>query len=101
MLDFQTVTFSFPPEKGDFQTLTKTAVFDSRLNKAQCAIQSFDVLYTDEDHHIKRLFVESHPGPLNNNTVNVTVNYELRDSSGDIDDLYEGVVDVLVIVDRA
>jgi hypothetical protein len=29
------------------------------------------------------------------------VHYELRDSSGNIDDLYEGVVDVLVIVDRA
>ncbi|MDQ3843131.1 MAG: hypothetical protein M3342_03835 [Bacteroidota bacterium] len=38
---------------------------------------------------------------INNNTVNITVNFALRDNSGTFDDAYSGFVDVLVIVDRA
>jgi hypothetical protein len=100
MLDFKTLTFSFDAHKGEARTDTRTAVFDSRVNKVECAIQGFNVQYTGADHHLQSLFVIPHVAPPNFNTVDVTVDYLLRDNSGDIDDLYEGVVKVLVIVDR-
>ena len=100
MLDFKSLTFSFGAHKGEAQHETLRADFDSRINKVECAIQGFNVQYTNADHHLQSLLVAPHVAPPNNNSVDVTVDYLLRDNSGDIDDLYEGVVQVLVIVDR-
>lgn len=101
MIDFQRLPrFSFPPTTGRPQSITQSAVFGSRVNRADAAINGFDIGFTQSDHHLFREQVDVSTA-INNNTVVVTVNFSLRDSSGTFDDAYGGFVDVLVIVDRA
>ena len=100
MIDFQRLRFNFPPTTGRAQSVTMAAVFTSRVNRADAAINGFDIGFTQSDHHLFREQVDAVTA-INNNTVNVTVNFALRDSSGTFDDAYNGFVDVLVIVDRA
>jgi hypothetical protein len=56
--------------------------------------------FSQSDHHLFRAQIDAATA-INSNTVNVTVNFSLRDSAGTFDDAYNGFVDVLVIVDRA
>jgi hypothetical protein len=74
-------------------------VFGSRVNRADGAINGFDIGFSQSDHHLFRAQVDAVTS-INNNIVNVTVTFSLRDSSGTFDDAYNGFVDVLV-VDRA
>ena len=99
MLDFQRLRFNFPPTTGRPQSITLAAVFGSRINRADAAINGFDIGFTQSDHHLFRAQVDANTS-VNNNVVNVTVNFSLRDSSGVFDDAYNGFVEVLVIVDR-
>jgi len=75
-------------------------VFPSRVTRADAAINGFDVGYDGSDHHLLRTKIDISDVSIVNNTVNVTVNFSLRDSSGNFDDPYSGFVDALVIVDR-
>jgi hypothetical protein len=100
MIDFQRLRFNFPPTTGRPQSATLAAVFPTRVNRADAAINGFDMGFSQSDHHLFRAQVDAVTG-TNNNVVNVTVNFSLRDSSGVFDDAYNGFVDTLVIVDRA
>lgn len=100
MIDFQRLRFSFPPTTGRTQSVTMAAVFNSRVNRAEAAINGFDIGFSQSDHHLFRAQVDAATAIVNN-IVNVTVNFALRDSSGTFDDAYSGFVDVLVLVDRA
>ena len=100
MIDFQRLRFNFPPTTGRPQSATLAAVFPSRVNRTDAAINGFDMGFSQSDHHLFRAQVDAITG-INSNTVNVTVNFALRDSSGVFDDAYNGFVDALVIVDRA
>jgi len=100
MIDFQRLPrFNFPQTTGRPQSITQAAVFGSRVNRADAAINGLDIGFSQSDHHLFREQVDVST-TINNNTVNVTVNFALRDSSGFFDDAYNGFVDVLVIVDR-
>jgi len=99
MFDFQRVRFNFPPTTGRPQSSTLAVVFPSRVNRADAAVNGFDIGYSQSDHHLFRAQVDAITS-INNNVVNVTVNFALRDSSGTFDDSYNGFVDVLVIADR-
>jgi hypothetical protein len=99
MIDFQRLRFNFPPTTGRPQSMTLAAVFNSRVARADAAINGFDFGFTDSDHHLFRAQVDAGTS-TNGNVVNVTVNFSLRDSSGVFDDPYSGFVDVLVIADR-
>jgi hypothetical protein len=70
------------------------------VNRAEAAINGFDIGFSQSDHHLFRAQVDAGTAIVNN-IVNVTVNFALRDSSGTFDDAYYGFVEVLVIVDRA
>ena len=74
-------------------------MFNGRVNKADVALNGFDIRYTDGDHHLLREMVDARVTAINDRTVFVAVDYLLRDSSGNIDDRYQGRVDVLVIAD--
>ncbi len=99
MIDFKTTKFNFLPTSGRVQSVTQAFVFDSAVFRAGASLNGFDIGFTQEDHHLFRQQVDITTN-INNNTVNVTVNFALRDSSGNYDDQYSGWVDVLVIVDR-
>ena len=101
MIDFQQLPrFDFPATTGRSQSVTKSAVFTTHVNRASAAINGFDIGFTASDHHLLREQVDI-VTTIVSNTVTVTVNFALRDSSGFFDDPYSGFVEVLVIVDRA
>jgi len=100
-IDFRRTSITFDPARGQTQNEAATVVFNSRVIRADVALNGFDVQFTDGDHHIFREMVDSRISTVNNNTVTVGVTYLLRDSSGNIDDRYHGRVDVLVIAEVA
>ncbi len=101
MIDFKrTPRFNFPATTGRPQSVTQSVVFGSRVTRADAALNGFDIGFTQTDHHLFREQVDVSTA-IDNNTVNVTVTFALRDSSGTFDDAYSGFADVLVMVDRA
>jgi hypothetical protein len=95
--DFRRTSITFDPTSGQIQNEAATVVFNSRVIRADVALNGFDIQFTDGDHHVFRQIVDASISTVNNNTVTVAVRYLLRDSSGNIDDRYHGRVDVLVI----
>jgi hypothetical protein len=100
-IDFRRTSITFDPTKGQIQNEVATVVFNSRVIRADVALNGFDVQFTDGDHHIFRQVVDASISTVNNNTVTVGVRYLLRDSSGNIDDRYHGRVDALVVAEVA
>jgi hypothetical protein len=99
---FRRVTLNFDPTSGQEQVQTGTAVFGSTVRSAQGALNGFDVQFNGGDHHLKRVKVDIDDNVARNgSSATVTVRYLLRDNSGNIDDVYSGKVDVLVIADVA
>jgi hypothetical protein len=99
-LDFRRGTVNFDPTRGQIQSESVTVTFGSQVRRADVAINGFDIQFTDEDHHIFREMIDARAA-INANTVTVTVQFLLRDSSGNIDDRFHGRVDALVIADVA
>ena len=101
-IDFRRERVNFDRSQGIIQNETVRVSFDSRVRSAEVAINGFDIEYTNGDHHILRQIIDTAASISRNNNREVTVDvaFLLRDNSGNIDDPYEGFVDVLVIVDR-
>jgi hypothetical protein len=89
----------FDPTQGQIQNEPRTVSFPSQVRTAQIALNGFDVRYTDGDHHILRQIVDISDPRINGNAVSYDVTLLLRDSSGNIDDRYQGTVDTLIIAD--
>jgi hypothetical protein len=100
-IDFRRVSITFDPTKGQTQNEAATVVFNSRVIRADVALNGFDVQFTDGDHHVFREVIDARIATVSNNTVTVGVSYLLRDSSGNIDDRYHGRVDALVLAEVA
>ena len=98
-IDFRRTTITFDPTSGQTQNESATVVFNSRVIRADAALNGFDVQFTDGDHHVFREMIDASVLTINSNTVTVGVAYLLRDKSGNIDDRYHGRVDVLVIAE--
>ena len=100
MIDFQQKRFNFPSTTGRSQSVTLAFVFNSRVNRAEAAINGFDIGFSRIDNLLSRAQVDVDTA-INNNTVNVTVNYALRDNTiSYMNNAFHGSVDVLVIIDR-
>ncbi len=80
-IDFRRVSITFDPTKGQTQNEAATVVFNSRVIRADVALNGFDVQFTDGDHHVFREVIDARIATVNNNTVTVGVSYLLRDSS--------------------
>jgi len=74
--------------------------FPSTVRKAEAVINGFEIGYTDSDHHLWRMEIDTTVQSITAGTVKVLVRFAVRDASGNFDDRYDGFVDVLVIVDR-
>jgi hypothetical protein len=98
-LDFRSTTIGFPVTKDRVQVVPGSVNFGRPIRTAECTMKGFDVEYTDEDHHLKRLMIQVSSGLINGTVVSFNVSYLLRDDSGNIDDKYDGLVSVLVIAD--
>jgi hypothetical protein len=98
-LEFRTTTVVFDPTKGRVQSGPGFVNFDKPVRIAECALQGFNVKYDDGDHHILQETIQITNIVVNGTQVSFTVNFLLRDGSGNIDDPFEGQVNVLVIAD--
>lgn len=94
---FRQVTIHFDPTKGRKQRETGTAHFPARVLRADAAIKGFNLGYTDKDHHVFRQEVDVDVTKIAHRAVEVAVDFLLRDSSGRIDDRFDGWTQVLVI----
>lgn len=99
-LDFTIHRFAFDPTSGTEQHAQTTFTFPTKVRNVLPAISSFSMGYTDGDHHVSRIKVET-AVDINGNSVDLLVRtFLLRDASGNIDDRYDGFVDVQLLVDR-
>ena len=98
---FKSTSVRFDPTKGKKQTEPGHVTFPRKVNSANAALKGFKIGYTDSDHHIFQQEVDIDRIRLNGTTVNFNVDLLLRDSSGNIDDRFNGIVEVLVIADLA
>lgn len=99
--DFRTTRVRFDSTRGIVQRETGSVNFRSRVRRAGFAINGFKMKFTDKDHHLwhEEINIEESNIQISNTNVSFPVSFLLRDSSGNIDDRYEGYVDVLVIAE--
>ncbi len=100
-MEFRQLTINFDPTRGRTQREEATAVFSSRVEKAEAMLKGFQIGYTNGDHHVLRQEIDLDVVRINNNTVTVAADFLLRDSSGNIDDPFNGFVQCVVIADTA
>jgi hypothetical protein len=74
---------------------------NSRVQQAEAMLKGFHIQYTGSDHHIWQQQVDLDITAINNNSVTVAADFLLRDSSGNIDDAYNGWVQAVVVADTA
>lgn len=98
-LAFKTVRIKFPSAKGEEQHQDGVAVFDKGVKAADASLKGFNVQYTESDHHLLVIEIHVNNVSINDTKVSFGVDYLLRDHSGNIDDPYEGWIDVLVTAD--
>ena len=100
MLRFNVVRVSFPRTTAREQTINTGVDFPSIVRSANIALNGYDIYFLNGDHHLARLKIDCSNAPIIRGTrVDFTVNYLLRDSSGNVDDPYAGWVDILVIAE--
>ena len=100
-IEFKELTINFDPTKGRKQREQQTAVFSTTVQKAQAMLKGFNIGFTDGDHHVWRQEIDLDITRIDGNAVTVAVDFLLRDSSGNIDDRYDGWVQCIVIADTA
>ncbi|WP_396611949.1 hypothetical protein ACH9L7_01305 [Haloferax sp. S1W] len=94
--ELETVQFSFSDVTGHEYTDSKDIGARGQVTAAETAIQSFDIGYDGEDHHIMTEKIQT-DADVHGDTVNVSLQALFRDASGHIDDPYGGNIEVLVI----
>ena len=99
-IDFQRQRADFPQHTGTAQTLNLTFAFPTHVKRAESAVNGFAFRFPLGDHHFHRAEVDTRVLDITGKVVTVRVDFALRDDSGTFDDIYDGFVDVLVIVDR-
>ena len=80
-----------------------TFSFATSVSLAVPIISGFSIGFTDSDHHLGRQQIELSSANIHGNLgqlVDVTVVFLLRDLSGNIDDRFDGFVDVTLLVER-
>ena len=95
--------FTFPSRSGGPQSQAATIGFPTRPRSAAAVINGFNIGFTSSDHHLLRKEVDVSTIITSGDEgweVLVRVNFGLRDNSGNFDDVYDGFVDVVLIVDR-
>ena len=101
-LDFRQVTVNFDFTAGISQKQPFTAVFDSKVRKANAAIKGFKIGFKSDDHEFLQNEIDIDPENLilSGNTASGTVDFLLRDDTG-LENQFGGYVQLLVIADVA
>lgn len=97
--DFRAVRVYFQPVAGREQSEQSDVVFAGRVNRAEAVINGFDVKFTDGNRPFYRQKIDIRVTRIIDRVVFIQAEYLLRDTSGNIDDRYDGYVDVVVFAD--
>jgi hypothetical protein len=104
-IDFKTVRVNIDETRGKLQSETATAIFSTAVRKAGCSLNGYNIRFSDQnsrfDKPIHEIHIDIKQSSIVGNNVKFTVNFGLRDASGNFDDTYTGWVDVLVAADVA
>jgi hypothetical protein len=95
---------TFDPTANREQVEPGAATFPRRVQRPEAVLHGFDIGYSDGDHHVLREKIDItdvRVDPVSPTTVRFNVRYLFRDNSGNIDDRYNGWVDVLVLADMS
>jgi hypothetical protein len=93
---------TFPRISGSPQTpQTVTVNFPSAVTRATAILTGFNAEFSPQggDHHLGQIDVRLSTGAPAGTTVPVTVFFDLRDWSGNRDDLYDGQVFFTVVAE--
>ena len=101
MIDFKSTWVRFDPTRGRKQKEPGHVTFSRPVRTANFALKGFKIGFTDGDRHVHQFETDVDLKSINGPTVNFNVDFLLRDSSGKIDDRFDGWVEVLVIADLA
>jgi hypothetical protein len=100
-IDFRQTRVDVPkgrnPNGTQWRAFKGTVTFDRDVRRAESAIQTFRLDYTDSDHHINLIQVETDVSALTGNNVDVDIRVFYSDKN--YDDPYQGWVDILVIAE--
>ncbi len=93
----KTVSFDVSCQKGGHINLSKDITLDSDkpLLDVYSAINSFDLGYTNGDHHLQEIKVDTSASLEDESTVKVSIDVIFQDKNGD--DPFSGYVTVLVV----
>jgi len=100
-IDFRVASIKFDPTQGQVQREVGTVHFNGKVLRAEASIKGFSIGYDNGDHHVLREMVTLDVDSISDNVVTVGCNFLIRDDSGNIDDPFDGRVDVLVMADVA
>ena len=99
-VDYMFHRFTFKPTSGIEQSDQTTFSFPTTIRNVMPAVSGYSLGYTNDDHHVSRMKIET-AVDINGNSVDLLIRtFLLRDASGNIDDAYDGFVDMWLLVDR-
>ncbi|HKG61667.1 MAG TPA: hypothetical protein VKB05_18060 [Pyrinomonadaceae bacterium] len=96
---FRSGSVPFDPTKGKTQSEVGSVAFPHDVKRAEVCLAGFDIQYDNGDHHVLRQIIDAKIERIEFGTVYFRVQFLLRDSSGNTDDPFSGIVYVLVIAD--
>ena len=94
---FRTAKVKFDRTRHRVQSEQGYVQFDGNVVRANAAIKGFHIRYSDGDRPFFKQEIDVRGVSIKDNVVHFTVDFLIRDSSGNIDDPYEGWVNVLVV----
>ncbi len=97
MVSFKELKIKFEPKRGTKQRESATAEFQSEVLSANAVLKGFHVEYTKKDNRIWQQQIDLDISRINGNSVTVSADLLLRDRSGNVDDLYSGWIQCIVI----
>ncbi len=100
-LDFRNVVVPFNPTAGAAQRENGVAVFGSTVRRANAALKGFNIFFAEVDRNFFHQEIAIGSTSISGNSVSFSVDFALRDSTGNFDDPFGGSVEVLVIADVA
>lgn len=97
-LQFNEGWINFPATTGRRQRVSRSVNIPGTINSYQVVLKGYNVRYDNGDHHILELEIDL-DSTRSGNTITVTGDFVLRDSSGNFDDPYEGWINYVVVAD--
>jgi hypothetical protein len=100
-MDCRAVSIRFVPTQGQARREVGTVVFNGAVSRAEASIMGISIGYDNGEQHVLREMVTLDIDKIDHNVVTVGCNFLARHDSGNIDDPFDGRVDVLVVADVA